>query len=329
MRDTETRPISWRIAISAQVNTAIMKYGSMREDAQAGFLAEAMFSRMLATRDNLGRMSADKYTLKGILFPICNYVTPDDLQAVRDVLSDVGLIIVYTVNGSEYLVFPKAGEYSRLYGNMSESSQCPEPPAEIVKAWEERFNDVYTPCERRSNNVRTPFERRMNTVQTPYERKFREGEGEVEGEVEVEEEGEGERKKTKKPPTKLSTGKVVVKKMTVVQEFVEGFEKTYDHFSGSKYRHSQKDFILATKMIKEFGIDEVVKKTGILAVMCQRGKVWFAKDGFADFTIGNLSAQWNKILPQDRMTPEEVKKQDFLDKLRKERERHEQFTKKA
>lgn len=318
MRDTESRPLSWRISISTQVNNAIKKLGAKKGNPGFGFLADTLFTRMMATRDNLGRMPADKYTLKGVLFQLVDFVTPEDIQEARDILADEGLIILYNANGSEYLILPKVSKHSRLIGNMSDSSQCPEPSEDVIKAWEQRFNDVYTPCERRSRTVQTEYERRIGIV-LPEGEGEGEGEGEVEGEVEGEEEVEGERKRKQKLPP---TDSIVLKKLTEVQTFVDGFEKTYFALSGHKYKHSKKDFITATSLIKEFGISEVIKKAKILAVMCQRGKPWFAKDGLPDYTIGNLSAHWNKILPQARLTPEEIKHQEFLQKLKEETERN-------
>lgn len=109
------------------------------------------------------------------------------------------------------------------------------------------------------------------------------------------------------------------------QEVGSHFAELYESMTRQPFKHSKKDFCIIARLLKEFGPEAVINKINVLAAYCQRGEVWFAKQGVADFTIGNLSAQWNRLILQVRLTPEEIKQQEFQEALKKERERAERF----
>lgn len=104
----------------------------------------------------------------------------------------------------------------------------------------------------------------------------------------------------------------VFKKKQPNVEFVELFAAKYRVVTGSPYKTDRKDFIIAARLIKTYGIDALNAKVDILAVYCS-GKVdaWFAKNGWSDFTIGNLSRNWNSILPKlNEEQKRELKRQE-------------------
>ncbi len=113
---------------------------------------------------------------------------------------------------------------------------------------------------------------------------------------------------------------------TPVQEVGNHFAELYESMTRQPFKHSKKDFCIIARLLKEFGPEAVINKINVLAAYCQRGEVWFAKQGIADFTIGNLSAQWNRLILQVRLTPEEIKQQEFQEALKKERELAERFS---
>lgn len=324
MRETATRPLSWRIVISRQVNNAIVRMGKITGSDLGGFLAEVMYTRILANRDNLGRMPADKYTLKGTLFPMSDLVGPEIIEQARNVLADEGLIIIYKVHGVEYLLLPKVGKHSRIIGNMSKVSQCPDPDESVIQDWEKRFADVYTPCTGRLNGVDTLFEQDQEDVHTPYKRRShnvrteREGEGEVEREVETE--GEERAVKTARSP-KGRSKKGSKTDLTPAQQIVEKFSGLYREFSGHPYNHTNKDFVLISKLLAKYGEDEVVSKIAILFQRCKEGKEWFASGGPSDFTIGKLQSAWNYLLPVKKLSRKEQEDEQVKAGLRKERAR--------
>lgn len=101
-------------------------------------------------------------------------------------------------------------------------------------------------------------------------------------------------------------------------DFIQRFKETYEAKSGEPFEAQKKDFILAADLIRKHGWEPCVKKAVILAGLCESRSAWFTKDGWASFTIGKLSSQWNSIIPEARqLSPEEelqaeIKKQEAL-----------------
>lgn len=104
---------------------------------------------------------------------------------------------------------------------------------------------------------------------------------------------------------------------TPAQRFVRLFGEVYLQCSGHHYKADGKAFILATKLIKAYGYEEVVNKAKILAFYCREAKQWFVRDSWASFTIETLSARWNSILPIRLLTPEQIKDKKYQDELKK------------
>jgi hypothetical protein len=92
---------------------------------------------------------------------------------------------------------------------------------------------------------------------------------------------------------------VQVKQKPEHVEFVERFAALYQTKTGNVYKYDKKDFVIADKLIKSYGFEAVKEKAKILAVYCSgAGEIWFARNGWSDFTIGCLVRHWNSILPK-------------------------------
>ena len=104
---------------------------------------------------------------------------------------------------------------------------------------------------------------------------------------------------------------------TEAQRFVRHFGEVYRECAGYPYKLDKKAFIIATKLIKDHGFDEVQEKMQLLAFYCRDGRVWFVKDGWANFTIETLSNRWNNLLPQRRLSSEEQKNLNYKTELKK------------
>ncbi|KKN10510.1 hypothetical protein LCGC14_1035950 [marine sediment metagenome] len=107
-------------------------------------------------------------------------------------------------------------------------------------------------------------------------------------------------------------------------EFVERFKACYESVINKPFKFDKKQFIIAARLIKDFGYDAVVEKTRILGVMCRDQSVWFTKDGWGSFSIEKLSNRWNEILPSRIIDPDQKKRDEFMaerQKVRKQDER--------
>jgi hypothetical protein len=80
-------------------------------------------------------------------------------------------------------------------------------------------------------------------------------------------------------------------------EFVENWAGLYENETGRPYKADRKDFIVAAKLIGEFGMGETTLRAKLLFQACKDRAAWFTKGGMADFTIGKLSARFNEIIP--------------------------------
>ncbi|MBU3916058.1 hypothetical protein KKA14_11030, partial [bacterium] len=104
--------------------------------------------------------------------------------------------------------------------------------------------------------------------------------------------------------------------LTEPQQFVKGFSLTYQNFSGHPFKADTKHFIIAARLVKDYGLAATIDKTKIFAQLCSDKSVWFTKDGWADFTIEKLSSMWNNILPklskkeEDDIAFEKIRKED-------------------
>ncbi len=79
--------------------------------------------------------------------------------------------------------------------------------------------------------------------------------------------------------------------------FIESFSALYENQTGHPFKSDKKHFVIIANLIKKYGYDATVEKAKLLAVYCQQGEVWFAREGWSCFTPETLSAHWNRIVP--------------------------------
>lgn len=94
---------------------------------------------------------------------------------------------------------------------------------------------------------------------------------------------ETEQKSSQKTPTPQS-------------EFVSAWSSLYESETKEKFKADKKDFVIVAKLIKQYGKENVLKKSKLLFVACQTKSLWFTKGGIADFSIGKLSSRWNELI---------------------------------
>lgn len=116
---------------------------------------------------------------------------------------------------------------------------------------------------------------------------------------------------------KYDKKKVKVVQESITQQFVRMFGNVYQQCTGAPYKADKKAFIIAHILIKAHGFVPVWHKVELLAFHCRDAQVWWAKDGWASFTIETLSNRWNNILPVRRLNPEESKDKKYQDELKK------------
>ena len=145
-RNCETRPVSWRTNRNKAVADVVKK---------EGYEAWPMWIGFLTHRDNLGFFDGGNGTLKDAFFPHDSNITLEKIDSLKRALADVGLIILYKIEGIEYVLCPKISNFNKLTGNLSDQTTYPAPPKDVITAWEQRFNEVFTPLIRRIDNVPT------------------------------------------------------------------------------------------------------------------------------------------------------------------------------
>lgn len=79
--------------------------------------------------------------------------------------------------------------------------------------------------------------------------------------------------------------------------FIESFSALYENQTGHQFKADKKHFVIIANLIKKYGYEATVEKAKLLAVYCQQGEVWFAREGWSCFTPETLSAHWNRIVP--------------------------------
>lgn len=78
--------------------------------------------------------------------------------------------------------------------------------------------------------------------------------------------------------------------------FVKNWSDLYQSETGHPYKTGREDFILAAKLLKDFGEAEVLFRARIFFKVCRDKSAWFAKTaGMGAFTIKNFSHKWNEL----------------------------------
>lgn len=102
-------------------------------------------------------------------------------------------------------------------------------------------------------------------------------------------------------------------------DFVSNFGKTYEAMTKQPFKTGKEDFVIMARLLKEYGQEATVSKAQILGRLCEGRLAWFTKGGWADYTLKTLSAHWNSILADVKMTPD----QEFQEEMRKVKEQNE------
>jgi hypothetical protein len=157
-RNCRGRQLKWTICISEQVA------------ALSGPWPKLLFTWMIPTVDNLGRMDGEPYQVRGLIFPFEAGVTDAKITAWMQELHDAALIVWYRSGRLRYVWLPKHTAHQRLAGNMKAESDFPAPSPADVHSWEQR-NERY---EHSTYTVRTGDEEGYEHSTSLLEEKRRE-----------------------------------------------------------------------------------------------------------------------------------------------------------
>jgi hypothetical protein len=156
-RNCETRPVSWRTHRNKELAEVVQT---------EGYQVWTMWMGFLTHRDNLGYFDGGNGTLKDAFFPHDSNITLEKIDSMKRALHDKGLIILYEIESIEYVLVPKISNFNKLVGNLSDHTTYPAPPKDVITAWEQRTNAVYTPLIRCIDDVKTPYKHRTDGVRT-------------------------------------------------------------------------------------------------------------------------------------------------------------------
>ena len=122
--------------------------------------AKLLYTWLIPSTDNLGRMEGDPAVIAGMIFPREPYATPARIESWLSELHDAGLICWYEGRGDRFIYLKQHERHQTIKGNMSETSDFPAPPAECAVCTE-AFEHVHTrnPKEKRREEKR----REVNT----------------------------------------------------------------------------------------------------------------------------------------------------------------------
>jgi phage replication O-like protein O len=135
---------------------------------------------------------------------------------------------------------------------------------------------------------------------------------------------------TKDTITKDNTkDRAVSKKQTQQhQEFIIEFGKIYEDRTGQEFKADKHHYIMVDRLIHRYGFDTLRTKASILASRCENCDIWFTKnEGWSAFTIESMSRHWNSLIPQVKMSEQEIKNKKLLDGLERLRVRDERIDK--
>lgn len=124
-RNCHGRQLKWTICMSEQVASLSSAW------------VKLLFTWMIPTVDNLGRMDGEPYQVRGLIFPFEPTVTDAKMTSWLQELHDAALIVWYRSGRLRYVWLPKHTAHQRLMGNMKAESDFPPPSAADVHEWEE------------------------------------------------------------------------------------------------------------------------------------------------------------------------------------------------
>lgn len=112
-------------------------------------------------------------------------------------------------------------------------------------------------------------------------------------------------------------------------EFVERFKASYEAMAGQPFKFGKAQFVIAARLIRDYGMDVCVAKARILGAMCRDRSAWFTREGWPAFSLEKLSSQWNGILEDGVPLTSEQKKQAEEASARLKWEKHDEIVRAA
>lgn len=92
--------------------------------------AKLLFTWIIPSTDNLGRMEGDPAVVAGMIFPRERHGSPGRVEGWLQELHEAGLICWYRADGDMFIHVHGHLKRNPLRGNMSDESDFPEPPSE-------------------------------------------------------------------------------------------------------------------------------------------------------------------------------------------------------
>lgn len=221
--------------------------------------ARYLYKAMIIHADDEGRMKASPIFLKAVIFPFDDAIRVDTVKRWRDQLASIGVIKLYAAGGKEYLSHPNWDKWQPLRKDRNRPSDCPADGNQVATNWQPDVNQMTTPTQP-NLTVLNPTQPNRNALAT---------------------------KDVAHPPAKA-----------VHVQFVEGFQSLYQEITGAPFKIDKKHWVIGASLVKNYGIEECVRKVKLLGQLCREKSAWFTEDGFAAFTLETLSNRWNNIIPE-------------------------------
>lgn len=124
-------------------------------------LAREGFLRAKLVCDNRGRLPGNPAMLAGILWP-ANPPKAAKMSQIIESWSRAGLVFHYSAGTRSFIEITDNGTTSRLVGNMSDQSEYPSPPQELVDKWAKEFGCEWKPIARSGNTSKDDVRPRSN-----------------------------------------------------------------------------------------------------------------------------------------------------------------------
>jgi hypothetical protein len=116
--------------------------------------------------DNLGRLPGNAAVLANYLFPNLP-VKPALMGRFIAELSKFDLIFCYKRGKELFIEIADNGETQKLQGHMTENSDFPPPPADLIRRWEERTGRKWKRISRSSGKESIPSTDAVHTTFAP------------------------------------------------------------------------------------------------------------------------------------------------------------------
>lgn len=100
-----------------------------------------LYIGMIVNADDEGRMRAHPKYLRASIFPF-DLIADAAIIEMRSVLAAKKIIILYEVEGVEYLQHPKWGKWQILRKDRVKSSDCPSPRGQMATKWQPNDTQV-------------------------------------------------------------------------------------------------------------------------------------------------------------------------------------------